>query len=305
MAAHFFIIGAQKAGTTSLWRYLLEHPQVSMPAEKEAPYFASGRLMSQTWDDFERVHFRPTGETTVIGSATPQYMCHCGVAGRIRETLPAAKLIALLRSPAERAVSHYKMARRWGHEARSFARAIEEQLRPESLHRARAMDYDSMGESDHTSAYVCWGEYGRILREFTARFPGDQLLCILHEDLLLDRITTYRRILRFLGVDEHFVPHSITRQYHRGGVRVRSQILAWALRHRYVKAAARLALTREKRRAARFRLTAWNAKEGSVVIPSPTYHALTRHYEQDVRFVEALVGHPVAWRTSMGGSVDI
>lgn len=251
--------------------------------------------MAQGLEQFEASHFSIGGGVTMIGTSTPQYMCHSGVAERIRRVLPDARLIAILRNPATRAASHYKMARRWGHERRSLAQAVGEQLEPVALRQARALDYDSMGEVDHTLAYICWGEYARILQDFAARFPREQILCVLQEDLLDYREETYRRILQFLGVDDGFVPASLVREYHRGGEQARSQLLERLLDLPAVKALGRMLLKGDHRRTLRYHLKIWNSRPGAVAIPEETYNMMMRHYEIDIEYVEKWIGGKVAW----------
>ncbi len=130
----FFIIGAQKGGTTALFEYLRHHPEVYMPPEKEAEFFTGsesdrgglGRVSSEKF-------LTSPHEARIAGTASPQYMCDPAVPVRMAARVPDARLIAVLRDPVERAVSHYKMAYRRGDERRSFVQAVREQLEPAAL----------------------------------------------------------------------------------------------------------------------------------------------------------------------------
>jgi hypothetical protein len=166
----FLVIGAQKAGTTSLFEYLRLHPEIHMPPGKEVPYFSDDGMVAHGWEAYLGQTFAGTDPSLSWGTASPQYMAGAvlmpaGPVGgapervvpeRIRERLPEARLVAILRDPVARAESHHRMMRLRGEEPRSFDRAVAELLRPEALEQARR-------EPTPTSAYVAWGEYGRIL----------------------------------------------------------------------------------------------------------------------------------------------
>src|SRR6266487_1947701 len=110
----FIIIGAQKAGTTSLYHYLREHPGIYMPPEKEAPFFTSKGSFLRDWEQFAADYFGAASVEQRWGKATPAYMADPRVAARIHSLMPRVLLIALLRNPVERAYSHYMMSVRRG-----------------------------------------------------------------------------------------------------------------------------------------------------------------------------------------------
>src|SRR5262245_16436607 len=116
-APNFFIVGAAKAGTTSLHAYLSAHPQVFMPALKEPHYFADFEL-SPEFDNFMPVIrdqpayqdlFRGSQGSTAVGEASPSYLCDPAAAARIKAAIPDAKIVISLRNPVDRAYSHYLM----------------------------------------------------------------------------------------------------------------------------------------------------------------------------------------------------
>ena len=105
----FVIIGAQKAGTTSLWRYLVEHPQIVGPTEKEIHFFDARFDRGARWYRARfplRASLRRGARLTF--EASPYYLAHPFVPARVRAMLPDAKLVVLLRDPVERAWSHYR-----------------------------------------------------------------------------------------------------------------------------------------------------------------------------------------------------
>ena len=134
---NFVVIGAAKAGTTALYWYLAEHPGVFMSPVKETNYFAYGldaggqlvygdpdvhRFPVKSLGAYEQL-FENVGSAAVVGEASPIYLECPQAAARIRELLPAARIICSLRQPMERAYSDYLMhLRRRG---RRFAPARE------------------------------------------------------------------------------------------------------------------------------------------------------------------------------------
>ena len=115
------VLGTQRGGTTSLYRWLAGHPQVQPPLDKEIQFF------SVEWSrgiDWYRCHFGPTGDGRLNFEASPYYLYHPCAPVRAASVLPKAKLIALLRDPVSRAWSHYHHNLRLGLEPLSFADAI-------------------------------------------------------------------------------------------------------------------------------------------------------------------------------------
>ncbi|MEM9227886.1 MAG: sulfotransferase domain-containing protein, partial [Verrucomicrobiota bacterium] len=134
------IIGAQKSGTTSLYDYLIEHPQLLPASNKEVHFFDGG--LTPELDAFTageawyRAHF-PLVSSVQAGQhsleATPLYLFNPLVAARMHELIPEVKLIAILRNPTERAISHFFHEKRYGREPLSIAEAMaaeEERLKP-------------------------------------------------------------------------------------------------------------------------------------------------------------------------------
>ncbi len=216
---NFLIIGAQKAGTTSLYYYLKQHPQIYMSPVKEAHFFdqdegeeadfrGPGRSPTApitSIDDY-RALFRGVTSERAVGEATPSYIYIPEAPGRIRRRLPDAKLVAVLRNPADRAYSAFLHTVRSGREPLTdFARALgEEEARirdnwhPLFHYRQRGFYHDQLG------------------RYFDA-FGRDRVGVYLYEDLRADPLGVLGGIFRFLGVDETFVPDTSV-EYNASGV---------------------------------------------------------------------------------------
>jgi len=207
----FLLIGAKRGGTTSLFDYLLQHPNVSplFPAAqriKGARYFDVNHAKGAAW---YRSHF-PTlrrrrrmeqrlGGPFVCGEASPYYLFHPLAPERARAGVPEAKLIAILRDPVERAYSHYRERVRHGAEELTFEEAIRaepDRMRGQ-LERVLAGEY-SFAHEHHT--YVAQGEYAAMLEAWLARFPRDRLLVLRSEDMFGDAPGFFRRVQEFLGL---------------------------------------------------------------------------------------------------------
>ena len=197
------IIGAQKSGTTSLFSYLTQHPQIRAPLRKEIHYFGDKFINGTEW---YRGHFPPErrlsrGQVTFEGS--PSYLFHPLVPERLAVLLPKAKLIAVLRDPAERAVSHYFHSKRRGREALSIEDALaqEEQRLAQALANRR---YDDPAFRHHS--YKRRGHYCEQLERFQAIFPSGQLLILNSDELFTKPELVLRRVAEFIGVDPSFRP---------------------------------------------------------------------------------------------------
>ena len=202
----FLIIGAQRCGTTSLYRYLDQHPQVIGAApSKGVHYFDVNHERSLRW---YRAHF-PTertreraGSGAVTGEASPYYVFHPHGPDRVRAAVPNVRLILMLRDPVVRAFSQYQQEYARGFEdAETFEEALD--LEPGRLagERERMLadpGYDSPALQHH--AYVARGEYAPQLEAWRARFDPAQIHVIVAEEFFADPAAAYRGVLDFLGL---------------------------------------------------------------------------------------------------------
>ena len=197
----FLILGAQKAGTTALYAYLRWHPDITGPSWKEVSYFDRHYRRGVSW---YRGHFPIGARDRLVGEASPGYLFHPLAPERVRTTVPDAKLIALLRDPVDRAVSHYHHEVALGREPLSFEEAIDAE--PE---RTRGEEHRMVGEPGYFShawwdyTYLARGRYAEQLERWLAVFPPEQLLVVASEELAADPGQTYARVLEFLAAPRH------------------------------------------------------------------------------------------------------
>lgn len=198
------IIGAQKSGTTSLFNYLVQHPDVRSPSGKEIHYFDLHYDRGVNWyrGRFPYAHRLRRGAMTL--DASPYYLVHPQVPRRAAQLLPDVKLVALLRNPVERALSHYQHEFRAGRESLFFPEAIEKE--PERLagEEERLRDdphYYSF--SHHRHSYIRRGLYVEQLRHWVQHFPRSQLLVLQSEWLFRDPVAASAAVYGFLGLRPH------------------------------------------------------------------------------------------------------
>jgi hypothetical protein len=216
---NFFIVGAAKAGTTALYRYLRQHPEVYLPDKKEPRFFAydpsdrtvyggpnAKRLIDGVVKDltaYESLYQGVTHEKAV-GDASPAYLSSPVAARRIRETVPEARIVAVLRDPVERAYSHFidNVQDGWEQE-RDFDRVLA--LRDQRERWWRKWDY------------VGNGFYHRHLTRYFEEFERGRIKVYLYEELIQDGPGLMTDLLRFLEVDAS-VPLDVSQRYNVSGV---------------------------------------------------------------------------------------
>ena len=211
------VIGAQKGGTTSLYHYLQLHPQVfGSRYGKEVHFF-------DTWGDQHHrdnyhlglawylAHFDvlPKNELKLLNmEGTPSYLFDPLAPQRIRESLPRVKMIAILRDPVRRAISHYQMVKRKGHEPLALLPAMQaEEERLAAYQNARGK-----GEQEpFRHSYKARGRYAEQIERYWALLPRENLLLLRSEDLLADPQWVMRQVYGFIGVEPGFtLPEKIT-----------------------------------------------------------------------------------------------
>lgn len=202
----FLIIGTQKAGTTSLHRYLAEHPCLR-PASgpKELHYFYLYYHRGPGWY-LSHFPLRFAKDSRLNFEATPDYLCHAVVPERMRCDLGRVKLIAVLREPVGRAYSAWKMWHSFADrpdkadraDRRSFTQAVEEELT------------DPDGQSNLHFHYLAMGRYADHLRAYRQHFSADDMLILNYAEMSADLGSFLGRICTFLEV-EPFAPQLVER----------------------------------------------------------------------------------------------
>lgn len=191
----FLILGTQKGGTTSLYDYISQHPEVISNHEKELHFFNYKSKYNLGLGKYKS-YFLNNSNSLICGESTPEYLYYKEVPKRCFNYLPKIKLIVLLRNPIQRAYSNFQMEVARGNEILSFKEAV-------FLESKRIIkDYLSR----KTFSYVKRGEYIDQLNNWLQYFPRNQMLIIKSEDFFDNPKETIQSVFQFLEISDSFEP---------------------------------------------------------------------------------------------------
>ena len=211
----FVIIGAQKAGTTSLYDFIIKHPVIASASEKELHYFSRRYTFGELWyrSNFptnlsKRRFYKKTGQNLLSGEASPTYLFYPAVSGRMKNVLPNAKLIVILRNPVDRAYSQYHHSKRMNEETLSFERAIK--LEEERCARERELlikNPNFVTKHYQYHSYLARGIYADQLENWFKHYPRKQFLILTTDNLRKNPQQPLDQIFDFLEVPPFQVRH--------------------------------------------------------------------------------------------------
>ena len=206
MKVDFFIVGAPKAGTTSLYHYLSEHPQVEMSSQKEPDYFSDKAIHKQgmyygknrvnTLDKYESLFVQK--ESVVYGEGSVSYLFYDNVAEDIKKYNPNAKIIIMLRNPIERAFSHYLMDYRLGLISDSFENVIAKKSNHKNAHLFHQQ-------------YIEVSKYAKQIQRYLDFFEKKNILFIDYEDFKKNGSRTVGQVYDFLNISTEFTADANTK----------------------------------------------------------------------------------------------
>ncbi|MGB0429098.1 MAG: sulfotransferase family protein [Bacteroidia bacterium] len=208
MWPNFIIIGAGKSGTTTVYEYLRQHPQVFMSSVKETNFFAlegkqvkavddsEGQMEHYPWainNEIDYLNlFSEVKSEKAVGEVSPMYLYNNDAPKNIKKRLPNVKLIAILRQPVERLYSRYM------HLAR--------ESREPTAHFEDALDKDSIWWQRND--LVTEGFYGTYLERYFQLFDANQIKVYLYDELRQNENDLLKDLFRFINVDPNFAPHT-------------------------------------------------------------------------------------------------
>ena len=217
MMPNFFIVGAARSGTTSLDRYLGQHPEIYMAPRKEVNFFTADHF-PRTGPGDERINrevirdknqyaqlFAGVAGDKAIGESSVFYLCYPGTAERIAQTVPNAKIIMVLRDPVDRAYSAYLHLVRNGREHLGFAEALSRE------EERRQKGFEPMWW------YKELGRYYQQVTQYLDVFGTQRVKVLLYDELFAKPWQVLRDVFVFLGVQEDVVIDT-TVHYNHGGV---------------------------------------------------------------------------------------
>lgn len=219
---NFFIVGSAKSGTTSIYNYLKQHPDIFMSPIKETHHFSTDidsskfrpdyaanlninidswldgdqkkeifHAFVKDWDKYLKL-FKNSENQKAIGEVTNSYLYSKEAAKNIRSKFPEGKIIMILRNPVERAFSHFLMDLKSGLETGSFLEAFKKDM---------AKSNKGWGISN---VYYEIGMYYEQVKRYLTIFPQEQIKIILYDDYRNDAIKTLKEICNFLNIDSNF-----------------------------------------------------------------------------------------------------
>lgn len=282
---NFYVVGGQKCGTTSLWAYLKQHPEVFLPDVKEPHFFADVKRSrpsrsSRFPNDLESYQalYRPGRGSQAIGDASPSYLSDENAPHLIHEVAPDARIIILLRDPVDRAFSHYLMPVMQIAEPLSFLEAVKQ-------------DYARLEKGWGISKmYVDLGLYYKPVRRYIETFGRDRVLVILLDDLQKKTRQVLEEVARHIGVDPEGIRGTKVSEAHNPYKEVRFQ--------RPYRFATSL-LDIDKRQRLPGPLRKWLSssplfyKGGKPARSHEASKFLQEIYEPDIRQLEELLGRPL------------
>lgn len=206
----FIIIGARRCGTTSLYHYLTQHPQVIPALTKEVHYFTANYDKGLDWyrSYFPMLLHKQLcqlmrGDVVITGEATPSYIYDPLIAQRIFQVKPDVKLIALLRNPVDAVYSAYHFGLKVGTytaESMPFAETISNELEQLKTHDGEAASLTNGQAQARRRGWLWHGLYVEHLKPWLAQFPREQLLIIISEAFFSDPHKTFQEVLEFLSL---------------------------------------------------------------------------------------------------------
>lgn len=209
----FIVIGAMKAGTTSLYHYLRNHQQIFMPKVKELDFFADGANWSRGLDWY-RQQFSGAGDALARGEASTlytKYPQYDGVPERIAAVVPDVRLIYLVRDPVTRMRSHYQHRVALGAETAPPEVALLE-----------------------NPIYLNYSKYAMQLEQYHDHFPREQIHVVTSEALRNDRQVAVRKVYEFLQVDPTLSPLALGTEFYQTAQRRSYPPIVWSAR-RFLK----------------------------------------------------------------------
>lgn len=243
---NFFIVGAQKCGTTSLYSWLRCHPEVFMPNWKEPHYFSSIDLTTNPryantlkvvsdLGEYKKL-FANANSCSAVGEASPSYLWDSEAPGKISMILPHAKIIILLRDPVERAYSEYQMLVTAGLETRSFSQAVEEESKRSSV------------EWGSGPMYLELSKYGHQVQRYLQSFDLNQIHFISQKNLDENPLEVMRRLSKFLDIDgEYWSTINFSEYKKNTGGMPKNRFSRWALSSSGLRRVGRIFVRKELR----------------------------------------------------------
>jgi len=294
---NLLVIGAAKAGTTALYSYLTQHPQVFLSRVKEPEFFSKEEYYARGLDWYKDRHFEGAEDYLVKAEATPHYLYWSEkVAPRIKEAYRErpVKFIATFRDPVSRAYSMYWNMVGEGIEDLDFDEALRVEERRLEQNRNELYQVGSMAYG-----YSTGSRYASLLQPYLELFSPDNFFFVLQDDLKSRANETCREIFEFLGLESSI---EIDPSTSNPAAMPRSRLLHKALRRRplfkeFIKPFIPVRV-RRVRRSLKSKIMKANLKETAYEPLHPQLaHELRLSYRTEIEELEKIIGRELSsWK---------
>jgi len=279
---NFFIIGAPRAGTTSLFDFLKRTEGIFMTSYKEPHYFSRSIEPSLMYPPPIRnkkkylALFNKAKDGFAIGEASSSYLWDPVAPKLIHEVIPNAKIIVILREPTERAYSHY-LLRFSGGKTYSFSEAIKKALKPDS-------DY-------YTSSIVRGGWYNKQVTNYLKIFGSNQVKILIFEEFIKDAKKTVKEVLKFLNVQSE--PPETVELVHNYLTKPRNRLSQSILQNKTVRKIAKELLPESMATIGVKKILGKKITKPKMKLEDRIF--LQNLYRDDVRDLEETLGRQLPW----------
>jgi len=294
---NFIIAGVARCGTTSLYHYMKQHPEIGFPAQKEPKYFSSIHLEfphkgigddtvdSIIIDDRDTYFelFNKLGDLKVVGEASSDYLYfHEHTVDAIKKELGDIPIVFSIRNPVERAYSAYNNLLRDGRETLAFTEALEAE--------EKRMD----DNWDWMWAYKGGGLYADAIEHFQREFTNVKV--VLFDDLETDPDRTLKEIFTFLKVDPTIIVNSETKYSHSGKPKNAFIAMLTDRNNKVTYTLRRIVMSLVPRALLEKVASKMLKKED---LPSETTQYLNGYFKKDIEKLESLINRDLSsWKQS-------
>jgi len=278
---NFFIVGAPRAGTTSLYEYLKKTKGVYLPYIKEANYFTASinpdLLMMQIISDKKKYLdlFKDVKDEIAIGDSSGLYLWDPKAPKLIHDVAPNAKIIILLRDPIERAYSHFLKLVSFGQDSHPFSESIKKALK---------------APPDYSGRVVECGLYYEQVKRYVNLFGKDQVKIYIYEEFFKDPRSYVKEILEFLGINEE--PPSSVGEIHNPLIEPRGKIAKKIMQSKLMKKAGKKILPKSAGPSLKI---IFGKKTKKPPMQGEAKKLLEEIYNDDVKKLENLLGRSLPW----------
>jgi len=278
----FFIVGAPKAGTTSLYEYLRNSEKVFMPEIKEPNFFCQSIdpkhfIFKPIRNEKKYCSLFKKNDNVKFGESSVWYLIDPKTPKLIHEKAPNAKIIIMLRNPIERSFSHYLMAYSRGKYSKSFLDIIKDDRKNEEIVPYKEVIRASL--------------YYDSVRRFIEMFGKENVKVIIFEELIQDTKKIVQEVLDFLGIDTK-PPENIKKTFNPYGV-PRNKISLNILTSEKAKKISEILLPKNLRHDLKFKFLIKKSKKPNITEKEIKY--LSNFFKNDVKNLEKLLGKSLLW----------